>query len=467
MKFVGVLFLSLGFTLGSAAAQELKVYDVPRQLLYSAHNDDFTVKVRVPGGEWRDLFEYVVQVDMDDVQNASMAFFDFSGKVEVAVRKNNGQVNSVAVRPLSSGVGPQVKGNVIYFTLEGPRNLSVEVNGDKLRNLHLFANAIEQDAPQPNDSNVIYFGPGFHQPSDQPGNAFHVPSGKTVYLHGGAVVKAKFVCDRSENVRIMGRGIVYQPERGVELRNARNITIDGVIFINPQHYTVYGGATNNLTIRNLKSFSCKGWSDGIDLMSCNNVTIDNVFMRNSDDCIAVYGHRWDFYGNAQNYLVQNSVLWADIAHPINIGLHGDGTNGGDTISNLTFNNIDILEHDEDDRDYQGCMAISNSDNNVVKDVRFENIRIDDIQEGQLFNFRVLYNEKYSLAPGKGIENVVLKNISYNGQGINPSVVQGYSVERGVNGVSIQGLSINGQVVRSLKEAGVQVGEFTRGVQLVP
>lgn len=32
------------------------------------HNDDYTVRVRIPGGEWKDLFEYNVQVDMDNVQ---------------------------------------------------------------------------------------------------------------------------------------------------------------------------------------------------------------------------------------------------------------------------------------------------------------------------------------------------------------------------------------------------------------
>ena len=28
------------------------------------HNDDYTVRVRVPGGDWKDLFEYNVQVDI-------------------------------------------------------------------------------------------------------------------------------------------------------------------------------------------------------------------------------------------------------------------------------------------------------------------------------------------------------------------------------------------------------------------
>ncbi|WP_198175137.1 hypothetical protein [Spirosoma telluris] len=47
--------------------------------------------------------------------------------------------------------------------------------------------------------------------------------------------------------------------------------VDGIIVKNPQHYTVYGGQSKGITIRNLKSFSCKGWSDGIDLMSCSDV----------------------------------------------------------------------------------------------------------------------------------------------------------------------------------------------------
>ena len=52
------------------------------------HNDDYTVRVRVPGGEWKDLFEYNVQVDMDRVQDASMVQFDMGSLVEVMVKKN-------------------------------------------------------------------------------------------------------------------------------------------------------------------------------------------------------------------------------------------------------------------------------------------------------------------------------------------------------------------------------------------
>lgn len=62
------------------------------------HNDDYTVRVRVPGGEWKDLFEYNVQVDMDRVQDASMVQFDMGSPVEVMVKKNNGTIHEVDIR---------------------------------------------------------------------------------------------------------------------------------------------------------------------------------------------------------------------------------------------------------------------------------------------------------------------------------------------------------------------------------
>ncbi|WP_317044485.1 glycosyl hydrolase family 28 protein [Hymenobacter crusticola] len=172
-----------------------------------------------------------------------------------------------------------------------------------------------------------------------------------------------------------------------------------MIVKNPQHYTVYGGQSNHLTIRNLKSFSAKPWSDGIDLMSCSDVLVDDVFLRTSDDCVALYGHRWQFYGNARNVTVQNSTLWADVAHPTNLGLHGDTDIAGDTLEHITFRNLDILEHDEDGPNYQGCRAISGGDLNLVRDVRYEDIRMEDFEEDQLLNLRVLKQDHKRISRG--------------------------------------------------------------------
>ena len=414
-----------------------------------APNDDYTDKVREAGGEWQNLFEYNVQVDMDNVQNASMVQFDMGNKpVEVMVKKNNGKIYDVDIRPLKNNISYTQAGNTILFTLDRPQYLSVEFNGDRLHNLHLLANPLETETYTASADEVMYFGSGVHQGFED--NQIRIPSNTTVYLAPGAIVKAKLLVQKAENVRIIGRGIIDRQQRGIEVTDSKNVLIDGITVINPEHYTVFGGGTTGLTIKNLKSFSSRGWSDGIDMMCCNDVLIDNVFMRNSDDCIAVYGHRWDWWGGSRNVTVQNSILWADIAHPINVGGHGDPESPtGEMIENITFRNIDILEHDEDDMPYQGCMTVDCGDKNYVRNVLFEDIRVESIQEGKLFYIKVRFNEKYDKQPGRGIENITFRNITYNGIGENPSLIEGLDKKRMVRNVTFDNVIINGEKMKNL------------------
>lgn len=427
-------------------------------------SDDYTVKVRIPGRDWKDLFEYKVSVDMDNVQSASMVQFDMGSPVEVMVKKNNGLIQDVKIRPLASDIQHTVDRNVILFRLEKPQYLSVEFNGDRLHNLHLFANPLETETYTGSSNKVMYFGPGVHRPQDLPNTQIQIPSNTTVYLAPGAVVKAKFLIDKAENVRIIGRGILDHPLRGVEITHSKNILIDGITVVNPDHYTIFGGEANGLTIKNLKSFSCKGWSDGIDLMCCNDVLIDNVFMRNSDDCIAIYAHRWSYYGGSQNITLQNSVLWADIAHPVNIGGHGNPEDEvGEMVENIIVRNIDILEQDEDDPLYQGCMAIDCGDKNLVRKVLFEDVRVESIQEGRLFHVNVRFNPKYDRQPGRGIEDVTFRNITYNGVGENPSLIKGLDEERNVKNVTFENVVINGKKMESID--GFITNGYIRGIKV--
>jgi hypothetical protein len=449
------------------SAQQLVTYPPPQPILYSHHNDDYTVKVRIPKGEWKDLYEYNVKVDADKPQDASMVYFDCSGPVEVAVRKNNGPVQSVKVRPAAIGITTSLKGNTVFFTLSKPSKVSVEFNEDRLHNLHLFANPVETSRPNAADTNVVYFGPGVHTPKDTATHAFTIPSGKTVYIAGGAIVRGTIICDKVSDVRITGRGILDQPNRGIEINYSHNITIDGIIVLNPRHYTVCGGQSDHITIRNLKSFSARGWGDGIDMMSCSDIIIDDIFMRNSDDCIAIYAHRWKFYGDARNYKITNAILWADVAHPINIGIHGNTEKEGEVIENLVFKDIDILEQDEDDPDYQGCMAITDGDLNLIRNVRFENIRVDDFEEGQLFNLSVVFNAKYNTGPGRGIQNIHFKNISYTGSNLNPAVIKGYDATHGISNVILEHVTINGQPIKNIANAPIKVGPHVTGIIIKP
>ena len=174
----------------SFSKDRLVTWDAPQGV---ALNDDFTVKVRQQGGKWITLSTYLIKVDevregKHHVENASMVTFDFTGTVEVAVTCNREKVNMARVRPLSYNIPFQIKDNTILFSLERPGNLSVEVNGDIFHNLHLFANKPEENIPDKNDPNVIYYGPGIHEIAD---GELKVPSGKTVYLAGGSVLMGR------------------------------------------------------------------------------------------------------------------------------------------------------------------------------------------------------------------------------------------------------------------------------------
>jgi hypothetical protein len=451
-------------------AEKIVTYTAPAEI---AQNKDFTVNVRTAGGSWMDLVEYEVLVDSHKVQKSSMVSFDFEGKVEVSVTCNREKIKKARIRPLSYNIPFKIKGNTLTFILTNPSNISVEINGDIFHNLQIFTNPLEADRPRPNDPNVIYFGPGFYNL-----DTLRMESGKNLYLAGGAVLKAKVICDKVHDVKIYGRGILLNGYRGVEIIYSSNIFVNDLIFIDPTHYTIYGGQSDHLYIRNIRSFSSRGWADGIDLMSCRDVLVDGVFMRTSDDCIALYGHRWTYNGDCRNVTVQNATLWADVAHPIMMGTHGNPEPGkSEVLENLTFKNIDILNHDEPQLNYQGCMAINVSDENLARNIHFEDIRVEDFERGQLFNLRVTFNTKYAQAPGRGIENVYFKNVTYRGENANVSILEGYSEERAIKNIVFDNLTINGVTFSSkLKKPGymkysdfarIYEGLFVSGVEFLP
>ena len=453
-------------------AQQLVVYPAPKDAPSYMHNDDYTVRVRKPGGEWQNLYDYNVKVDQvkgttHQVENASMCSFDFSGEVEVFVRSNKGKIEKAQIRPLSYKITPEIKDNVLKFRLFQPHNISVEINGDIFHNLHVFANPIQDFIPAKTDSNLIYFGPGIHQIE---GGKMKIPSGKTVYVSGGAVLMGQMRIEGAHNVKLIGRGIIDPSVKGgIRIANSKNVLVEGLVCT--QCST---GGSDSVTIRNVKSISYYGWGDGMNVFSSSNVLFDGVFCRNSDDCTTVYGTRGGFVGGCKNITMENSTLWADVAHPILIGTHGNSAHP-EVLEDLNYINIDILDQKEAQIDYQGCMSINAGDNNLVRNVKFENIRVEDIRQGQLVNLRVFFNKKYCTAPGRGIENVLFKNISYKGQHAALSIIAGYDDTRKIKNVLFENLLVNGVLVsddmqdkpkwyKTSDMAGIFVGEHVEGIE---
>ncbi|MBA4866509.1 endo-polygalacturonase [Streptomyces sp. PSKA54] len=415
-------------------------------------NNAFTVKVRPVGGSWQRVGVYLAKLALIDpvtgqnpARNSSWASFDFSGTVEVEVTYNPGSAEKFRIRPDSYGIKPEMLGDTARFTLDRPRNIVVQVDDKIFDCLHLFANPIEQNPPAEGDKKVMYFGPGFHTP---PNGELKVPSNTTVYLAPGAVLQAHVSIEGAENSRIIGRGVIYNSKWGAMfVRKCENVTIDGITILNPRYENIRVAECRNLTIKNLRAFSREGWGDGIQLYCSENVTIDGCFLRTSDDCIALYTHRWDFYGDTRNITVKNCSLWADVAHPINMAVHGNPDPAAhEVLENLNFTNIDILDHREPQVNAQGCIAINAADGNLVRDVRFDNIRVEDFRWGQLVHMRVVNNPRWNKASGRGIENVYIKDLSYNGKNADTSIIAGTDAERTVKDITFENLRVNDRVI---------------------
>ena len=431
-------FLSLILVCAAVLAQaaSLVTYHAPKG---APLNDDFQVRVRLAGGEWQRVDTYLWKVDRVEAgrhkaEPSSVAYFDFDGTVEVEVTSTKGRIDSCRVRPLSYGIAATASGDRLTFTLDRPRMLSVEVNGDIFHNLQLFANA-----PQPKvkkGKNVRYYGPGYY---DLKGDSIHLKTGETLFIDGGAYIKGYVSTYGSDNVRIVGHGIV-NPERqqaGIMVRYSKNVTVDG-----PVTTQLPVGGSDSVSVSNAKCISWYGWGDGMNVFASNNVTYNHVFCRTSDDCSTIYCTRLGYHGGCRNIKVADAVYWADVAHPIMIGLHGD-ISRNEVIENVVYEDVDILDQAERQIDYQGCIGINNGDNILVRDVTFRRFRGESLRCGMLFNFRVCFNKKYCSAPGRGIENVTVDGLTYNGRQPNMSIMVGYNEERKIKGVKINGLVING------------------------
>ncbi|ASN20115.1 hypothetical protein CGK93_10875 [Arthrobacter sp. YN] len=458
-----LLLLVLGFAVAnpapSYAATTLTTYPTS-----TGHptSSDYTVEVRVPGGSWVGLVEHQARVGGPSRASfATFVYFDTNGPVEVRATYNLGTVSSVKVRPTAEGIVPARSGNTATFTIGGPTKLVVDFNDNVDQDLMIFANPLETNIPSASDPNVIYYGPGYHNP----GNTT-VASGKTVYIAGGAVVRGAFFTDNASNVVIRGRGVLLQPGGvGVQAKFSTNVTVDGIIINgygndNNGGYGVEIGSTNGITVNNVKLLAYRKWSDGIDMMAAKNVNVNDVYIRTGDDSIAVYGTRWDYVGSTDNVNVTNSVLMPGNAHPINVGTHGN-PDVPDTINNIRVTNVDVLTHNP--LVQVRSMSLTASDSNLVTNVLLADIRWEDVLVRKFLDIITYKNPGYGLSVGRGIDGVTLKNFSYNGSLEYDNEIYGNSATQMTKNISFQNLRVNGSVVTTAGAGRFAIGNYTSNI----
>ena len=465
LAFLMLFALAPSFSLFAFADDSettLVVYPAPSQVKL---NTQYTMRVRIPDGEWQNLDEYETTIggSSSNKSVASFVFFDTDGPVEVEATYNTGTVVSARLRGLNQEFAPAIDGNKMTFTISGPTKLSLEVESTNdsnkkpsvNRNMMIFANPIEVDVPDPNDPDVIYLGPGYHT------GDIVVPSGKTLYLAGGAAIKGTINLDNATNVKVLGRGVIDHPlVRAISADFANQVTIDGII-ANDYGWGDNGGCainlgnTSNVTITNFKAFSANKWGDAIDTFAAKNIYIKDVYIRSDDDCIAIYNARSNggniWYGDTKNIVMEDAILMPDLARSINIGTHGFpwAPGGGHAIEDITFKNIDIWVQNTGQRIQFIC-----ADGNTIQNVRFEDIRYSDTNQGRFVHMEV---KSHDYDQGRGINNVYFKNVTYNGPTNNQNTIVGKDAGRKITNVTFENIVINGTLITETNSSSV--GKF--------
>jgi hypothetical protein len=382
-------------------------------------------------------------------RTSSFVQFDMQGKVKIEVASSQ-KIESVRLRPSNLNIPYIIKDNRIIFSIVEPRKISVEINGEIDKNLLIFANAPEKDAPNPDTPGVLYYGPGIHY-IDGGYGFLQLQSNQTLYLAGGAILRARIKADNAINVKIKGRGILdgstllgrhpdyyrsfmSEPDTldrpdFVHFTNCSNIEIDGVIFTDSPGWMLVFSSCEKVMVNNLKEFGYVDNTDGIDVVGSKDVTINDIFTRNCDDCIVIKGHKID----VENVNVTNSILWSDRAQAMQIG-HETLVN---SIKDVYFSNIDVLEQRNR---YIGhyALGIFNGDSGVVSDVSFENIRVENCE--RLISL-IIEKGYYNVSSKRGkIENIHFKNIrSYKTFDIH---LDGFSEEYAVRNISFENIYLN-------------------------
>lgn len=456
---------------------KVKTYPAPKGI---AANKSFKViadgkevhvyDVRVAAGDPRRRFKAV-----DDLLNseqyydmAAFAYFDMGTAADIRITSAC-KISTFKILPSSANIKARLVNNQLLFRLNRPQNLVIEINGNIVNSLQLFANPLETVIPSRQDTNVVYFGPGVHEVS-----GMVIGDNKTVYIAGGAVVRTvvgkqegygiepsglkNYVPSfelRGKNIKFKGRGIIDASASPTHARNlimvhGTNIDVEGIIMVNSSGWTLPLRSSKNVRIKNVKILGYRANSDGIDICNSNDVVVDSCFIRTNDDLIVV--KTWENQGSCKRIVVKNCVLWNQLANALSLGaeLRED-------VSDVLFYNCDIIHN----TGRAWCLRIFHTDDAKISNIRFQQIRIN---EGHQLIALTIGKDIASHNGNFGtINGVTFDRVEASGGALNIDIVGENSLSK-IHHVTFRNVLLNGKV---LPRNHVKTNSFVDSVKVIP
>jgi hypothetical protein len=415
---------------------------------------------------WKAMDDKANSADYFD--SAYFAYYDQTGRQKITITSPEA-IRKIRILPSSLNIKPVIKGNSAIFEVEGPKNLTVEINGEWIRALHIFINSPETDVPDKNDPNVIYFGPGIHEISH-----LVIGDNKTLYIAGGAIIRAIIKPEeefrisgysglktyspsielRGKNIKVHGRGIIDASGCTTHARNmimvrGSNISIEGIILRDSPTWTIPVRECDSVHINNVKLIGYRANADGIDICNSRNVLVENCFIRTLDDLIVLKTPRGG-KGESRNIVARNCVLWNQVAHALSIGAEITSD-----ISDILFTDCDIIH----DQGREWSLRVYHTDAARVSNVRFENIRIEEsIKCISLWINKAVWTSDEDRGHINGIS---FKDISVKGSPLTVEL-KGFDDTHLVEDVTFENVVLNGT---ALTKESIRSNEFVRNVSV--
>jgi hypothetical protein len=455
--------------------------------------------------------DYTVQVNGSEVftgaaGNYSFCTFDFDETVTVRVTFVR-KINQIKIMPTSLGINhTTINTRTIEFTLDTPEMVTVQINGDLSEVLHLFTSYPETNIPNPGDPDVIYYA----GPNEYDIGVLQLQDNQTLYIEAGAKLNGMVFANGATNVKIRGRGMIdgtdlntsgnypagEEPWRLIYMVNSQNIEIEGITLYNSKHWTLHLHQCTNLNMDNIRVLNFRNGSDGTDLSSCQDVVITNSFYQTGDDGIVIKALSFAdnaFYPNPMinNMDVKNirvegcTMLNYNWGSPFEIGYELRC----DRVSDITYTDCDIIMAGQ----RGAALSIHNTDPAIVENVLYEDIRIENANEGgigsQLFNLAIFYslfsydsywccqyndhwdNMLSPAPPNQGvtqwrgqIKNITYRDIEVLDDNFPYSIFYGWDSVKKIEGVLLDNVIVNGQAITSAEALQLEFNNYAENIQ---
>jgi polygalacturonase len=479
MKMAALICVSAGLASVLAAAPltsgNVIIYPAPAGEQLST---DYTVQV-----QGRSAPVYIARVAaadnarrmkaMDDKVNSaqycdkgSFTTFDMQGPVQITVTYPQ-PITSAVLLPSSFQLKPEIQGNRVTFTLAEPRPVTLEINGEWVKALHLFANPMETNIPKQGAPGVVYFGPGIHEVSH-----LEVTNNQTVYIAGGAIVRGVIRPDekystakdglrnysptfelKGTNITLRGRGIIDGTLCPTHARHlvkvsGSNINLEGLILRDSSVWTVPIRKSERVTIKNLKLIGYRANSDGIDICNSRDVTVEKCFIRTLDDLIVIKTDKGQ--GESRRIVAKDCVLWNEVAHALSVGAELR-----ENVDDVLFSNCDVIH----DKGREWTLRVFHCDSSTISNIRFENIRVEESRRLiSLWIGKAVWTRDENRGQ---VQDILFKDICATG---NPPKIEltGFDATHTIQNVRFQNVSING---KQLSYNDIKTNSFVRNMIL--